>query len=280
MADLNDLLDDLAAEHAALDERVAALPAADWSRPTPATGWAVRDQICHLWYFDRSARLALVEPEAFAAHAGELTAGMAAATADGTPSALADTPDVVHGRRVEPAQLLEDWRSGRAALLEAARSAGAVDPAARVPWYGLAMGIASFVTARLMETWAHGQDVADALGLAPVASERLRHVCHIGIGARPYAFRVNGRADPGDPVSIEVVSPAGQTWSWGPPDAADRIRGAALDLALVVTQRRHPADTALVVTGPTASAWIGIAQSFAGPAGPGRPPAGVASAGA
>jgi len=54
--------------------------------------------------------------------------------------------------------------------------------------------------------------------------------------------------------------------------AADRVTGTALDFCLVVTQRRHPADTGLVASGPAAEGWIAIAQAFAGPPGPGRTP--------
>ena len=252
------LLADLRAEHDALDERVDALDDAGWTTPTPAEGWTVADSVSHLAFFDRAAILALTDADAFRAHLGELAAD------------AASEPDTALARAGDHAALLTTWRDGRQALLDAAATA---DPTARVPWYGPAMGFASFVTARLMETWAHGQDVADALGLPPVASSRLRHVCHIGVGARAYSFRVRGLADPGDPVRVEATPPGGgDPWTWGREDATDRVTGPALDLALVLTQRRHRADTAVVVAGPTAEAWMAIAQAFAGPAGPGRAP--------
>lgn len=255
--DLGALRADLAAEHAALDAIVAALEPAAWATPTPAEGWDVRDSISHLCYFDETATLAVTDPEGFAAHVAELTSG------------AAGTPDVDLGRSLDPPALLARWRSSRTRLLEAL---GGLAPGARVPWYGPAMGAASFITARLMETWAHGVDVTDALGRPPVVSARLRHVCDIGIRARPYAFAVHGVDDPGDPVRIEVTAPGGGTWTWGPPGVPDRIVGTALDLAAVLTQRRHPDDTALEVHGPVASLWISVAQAFAGPAGPGRRP--------
>lgn len=141
-----------------------------------------------------------------------------------------------------------------------------------MPWYGPDMSLASFITARLMETWAHGQDVVDALGAPPVVSHRLRHVCHLGVAARPYSFSVHGVEDPGDPIRVEVTGPAGEVWSWGPEDAADRVAGTAVDFALVVTRRRHPDDTTLSVTGAAARRWMSIAQCFAGPPGEGRRP--------
>ncbi|HEV7886722.1 MAG TPA: TIGR03084 family metal-binding protein [Acidimicrobiales bacterium] len=246
---------DLKAEHEALDSRVGGLDPAGWTTPTPAEGWAVRDQISHLAYFDVQAGLALTDPEEFKRQADAMLRG--------------EVPvgDTDLGRSVPPARLLASWRTGRAALLE---TAAGQDPNVRVAWYGPPMGLASFITARLMETWAHGQDVADALGLPPVVSERLRHVVHIGVGARAYSFMVHGVTDPGDPVRVEAHGPSGDVWTWGPDDAADLVSGDAVELALLLTQRRHRDDVTLKVEGAVAEQWLSIAQSFAGPAGTGR----------
>jgi uncharacterized protein (TIGR03084 family) len=254
---LASLCGDLAAEQGALDAVLSGLTEQQWSAPTPAEGWDVRDSVSHLAFFDRTAQQAVSDPEQFAADAAELMAG------------TAGTPDVDLGRSITQAELYERWGVGRRRLDSALRAA---DPAVRVPWYGPAMSLPSFVTARLMETWAHGQDVIDAVGGPPVVSDRLRHVCHIGVGARRYAYLVHGIEDPGTPVRVEALAPRGELWSWGPEDAADRVTGTALDLALVLTQRRHRDDTDLTVAGPVAEQWISIAQSFAGPAGPGRAP--------
>ena len=254
--DLGALLSDLEAEHAALDARVAGLSEELWRTPTPAEGWDVADCISHLAYFDGTAVLALTDEEAFTAHVQELFA-----------RGLETLPDTALARSVPGADLLASWRHGRAALLA---HTATVAPGTRVPWYGPPMSVGSFVTARLMETWAHGQDVADALGLEPVVSDRLRHVCHLGVGARAYAFLVHGQPDPGDPVRVSLTGVGGG--DWGPEDAADSVSGTALDFALLVTQRRHLDDVDLTVTGPTAEKWMSIAQAFAGPAGPGRKP--------
>jgi uncharacterized protein (TIGR03084 family) len=134
------------------------------------------------------------------------------------------------------------------------------------------MSLASFITARIMETWAHGQDVADALGVVRPPSGRLRHVAFIGARAFANSFVSHGLPVPDAPVRVELVAPDGKTWAFGPADAADVVRGPALDFCLVVTQRRHPADTALSTEGPVAAEWLTIAQAFAGPAGKGRQP--------
>jgi uncharacterized protein (TIGR03084 family) len=134
------------------------------------------------------------------------------------------------------------------------------------------MGAISFTTARLMETWAHGQDIVDALALTRPASRRLRHIAHIGVGARPWSYQVNRLPVPDAPVHVRLVGPDGDTWEWGDATAPDRVCGPALDFALVVTQRRHLDDTALELEGPHATQWMRIAQAFAGPRGPGRSP--------
>ncbi|MGH9246236.1 MAG: TIGR03084 family metal-binding protein [Acidimicrobiales bacterium] len=254
-ATLAPLLTDLAAEHAALEEIVAPLDDHAWDTSTPAAGWGVRDQIGHLTFFDRAASMALADPQGFAAE---------------WEAALADLGTYVRAsearaRALDPAALLEEWRDGRAALLAAAAN---VDPAARVPWYGPSMGTRSFLTARLMETWAHGLDIADGLGMTLPASERLRHVAHLGVSTRAWSYVARGLEPPADPVRVELSSPidnAAEPWVWGDEGAANRVRGPALDFCLVVTQRRHVVDTALVAEGPLAQEWLPIAQAFAGP---------------
>jgi uncharacterized protein (TIGR03084 family) len=250
------LCDDLADELAALDARLAGLAPEVWATPTPAEGWDIALSVSHLCYFDEEALLALTDPAAFDPRVAlEATERL----------------DEALGRTLGPVELLDRWRTVRAKLLEAARSA---DPTVRVPWYGPPMSVASFVSARIMETWAHGTDVSDALGLPPVASGRLRHVCHVGVTARRFAFGIHGVDDPGHPVRVEAVGPDGDLWAWGEDSAADRIEGPALDLALLFTQRRHRNDTGVRVTGSTASAWIAVAQAYAGPPGSGRAPVG------
>ena len=178
------------------------------------------------------------------------------------------------------------WQGARRAMVVAARG---LDPHARVPWFGPPMGALSFVSARLMETWAHGQDVADALGASRVPSARLRHIAHLGVRARPFSYVVHGLEVPGVPVRVELIGPSGERWEWdgagsdgraSPGGPSDVVTGPALDFCLVVTQRRHLSDTRLSVQGAVASQWLGIAQAFAGPPGPGRPPRGADGASA
>jgi uncharacterized protein (TIGR03084 family) len=255
---IEELCSDLASEHDAVDAIVADLTDDGWVTPTPAIGWDVRDSVSHLCYFDETATLALTDPDAFAVHKSALIAAMV----------TGEAPDVAIGRQMSPpGAILGRWRTARRGYLDAARRAasGQSNPP-RVPWYGPSMSLASFTTARIMETWAHGQDVRDALGRAPEIGPRLRHIIHIGVGARAYSFASHGVTDPGDPVAVTANAPDGETWKWGPAEAdvSNRITGSAVDLALVLTQRRHVSRTGVVATGPVAQQWLAIAQAFAG----------------
>jgi len=255
MADLQSLLEDLRAEMTDLDRIVAA--ADDLQRPTPAEGWTIHDTVGHLAFFDRESVLAITDPEAFTAKVAAMD-----------PATFMDDA-VAEMRARSAAELLELWRAGRDRELAAL---GQADPKARLPWYGPPMNPLSFATARLMEYWAHGQDVADALGVRREPTDRLRHICHLGVRTRGFAYANRGLPAPEGEVYVEVTSPGGDTWSWGDPEAADRVTGTAEHFALLVTQRRHRDDLDLDVIGPLAEEWVCIAQAFAGPPGPGRPP--------
>lgn len=257
MVDLTALLTDLTAESEQLDALVAPLPPEGWARPTPAPGWTVAHQIAHLAWTDHVAHLAATDEDAF----------YASVMAAPDPSRLVD--DGAESFLAAPAALLARWREGRAALAAALAAAPAGE---KLPWYGTRMSPASMATARLMETWAHGQDVAEALGAAHPATSRLRHVADLAVRTRDFAFATHGAAPPTQPFAVRLTAPDGALWSWGPDEAAQRVEGTALDLCLLATQRRHRRDTGLVATGPDADRWLDIAQAFAGPPGAGRQP--------
>ena len=132
------------------------------------------------------------------------------------------------------------------------------------------MSPTSMATARFMETWAHSLDVAETLGVEPEPSDRIRHVAHIGVRTRNFAFAVHSLEPPTEEFRVELRSPSGEIWEWGPADAAQSVRGQAYDFCLRVTQRRHRDDLDLTAVGPDADRWLDIAQAFAGPPGPGR----------
>jgi uncharacterized protein (TIGR03084 family) len=256
VVDLRPILDDLTAESQSLDDAVAG-PETDWATPTPAAGWTIAHQVAHLAWTDAKALIAVRTPEDFPAE---------------IQRAIEVGEDYVNAGALEEVrkprdQLLDQWRAGREALATALAEA---PEGAKFPWYGPPMSAASLVTARLMETWAHAQDVYDALGLRREPTARLRHIVRFGVRTRDFAFAVHSLAPPTTEFRVELRAPDGELWAYGPEDAEQRVTGSALDFCLVVTQRRHRADTDLKAVGEDAVKWLEIAQAFAGPPGGGR----------
>lgn len=261
MAALEPLLTDLAAESEELERLVAPLPPTDWARPTPAPGWRIAHQIGHLAWTDEVATLAATD----ARTGGTAFTELLADAAPRVDTFIDEATDAAAGTPVQ--ELLDRWRRGRTALADALR---AVPAGGKLAWFGPPMSPASMATARLMETWAHGQDIADALGVIRTPTDRLRSIAHIGVRTRDFAYTLRGKTAPAEEFRIELTAPSGAQWTWGPAEAAQRVTGPALDFCLLVTQRRHPADLALRSTGADAAEWLTIAQAFAGPPGSGR----------
>jgi uncharacterized protein (TIGR03084 family) len=254
---LDEVLADLWAESAELDRLVGGLAADAWATPTPAEGWTIAHQIAHLAWTDEAAHLAATDPEGFKASLQKAAAN---------PTGYVDE-GAAEGAALPPDQLLPYWRETRAELAEALKKVPAGE---RVLWYGPPMSPTSMATARLMETWAHGQDVVDALGVHRQPSNRLRHVAHLAVRTRDFAYLLNDRTPPAEPFHVELTGPDGDTWTWGPDGAAQRVTAPALDFCLLATQRRHRDDLAVRADGAEAEEWLGIIQAFAGLPGKGR----------
>lgn len=249
--DFPGLLADLRGESDYLIGVLRGLTPQQWALPTPAPGWSIADQVSHLAFFDDSARLALTDAEQFRIEAADLMAG-----GMDFPDRIAD-----EHRGDSPEFLLGWFTRSRQALLE---DFSADDPKRRLPWFGPDMSVASSATARMMETWAHGQDIYDTLALPHPPTPALRSIAHLGVATFAFCHINNGLPVPDQPVRVELRSPDGELWAWGPASAENRIVGTATDFVLTVTQRRHWSETGLTVEGPVATAWLDIAQAFAG----------------
>jgi uncharacterized protein (TIGR03084 family) len=256
---LDAVLDDLAAEGDRLETLVVDLPEPGWRTPTPAAGWDVATQIAHLAWTDEAAYAAATDKTRWDALVLE---------ALGDPEHAADRAALTGGVAA-PTALLSRWRTARSRLAETLRGYPAGQ---KMPWYGPPMSAASMATARFMETWAHSRDVHDALGVEPQVTDGIRHIAHLGVRTRGFAFSVHGLGAPVEEFRVDLTAPSGELWSWGPEDAAQTVTGPAYDFCLLVTQRINRADTSLIAVGRDADTWLDIAQAFAGPPGEGRGP--------
>ena len=253
---------DLLAEYRAMADFCATLSREDWRRATAFYGWTPWDEIAHLLYFDETALVSATEPERFAREAAALSERMAAGE---------EISAVARARygALDGAALLAKWRDAHEALV--ARLA-ALDPKARLAWYGPPMSARSFATARLMETWAHGQDIWDAMQRRRPGSARLKHIAHLGVGTFGWTFVNRKLPVPDASPFVDLEAPDGSHWTWGDPASEHRVSGSAEDFCLVVTQRRHVQDTALEYTAGPVASWLAIAQCFAGPPADGPAP--------
>lgn len=259
MTALDDVLGDLAEECKRIEEWLSPLTETEWRTPTPAAGWDIATTVGHLTWTDEVVAVAATDKTAW----DQLVL-----------SAIDDPEGFVDRAAAKVAEatgqeILDRWRVARSELFRTLRG---YREGEKVPWFGPPMAPTSMATARFMETWAHGLDVAEALGIEPEPTDRIRHVAHLGVRTRDYSFINRGLEAPAEEFRVTLVAPSGDTWVWGPADAEQSVSGSAHDFALLVTRRRHRHDLDLVAHGSDADQWLDVAQAFAGPPGEPRPP--------
>ena len=259
MSQHTDVFTDLAAECEALDKIVAGLDGAQWAWKTPAPGWTISHQIAHLTSMFRIAGLAASAPDEFV----KLTAGAdkdfdAAVFALLKPY-LGTSPDV----------LLAQWRTE---LRGAVAALAALPPDQMVPWVARKIPAQALACAGLMELFAHGQDIADTVGVRREHTDAVGHLAWFGTRNWDFGYQVRGLTPPAVKFGYELTAPSGAVWEFGPADARQRISGPAVDFCLLVTRRRHRDDLALRTIGADADRWLSIAQAYRGAPGPGRRP--------
>ena len=252
--DLRDEVDDL---HGFLQT----LSAADWDRETGFLQWTPWDVVAHLHFFDLVSMVSLEGEEAFATERKSLfeAIGQGRTNKEIARERFAD---------LDAKELLTRWRETAHQLAEAL---GTSEPKRRLPWFGPDMGVQMFTTARYMETWAHAQEVYDLVGATRSYTDRIKNIATIGVKTFGWTFVNRKQEPPGPPPYVHLTAPSGEVWEWNDPSEEDFVRGSASDFCHVVTQNRNVKDTPLEVRGPVATAWMEIAQCFAG--GPVDPPA-------
>ncbi|MCF8507789.1 MAG: TIGR03084 family protein [Hyphomonadaceae bacterium] len=247
---------DFLAETQALAGLLAPLPDSAFDEATQFKGWTVGDVIRHLHFWNRASGLQLTDE-------AELVRLLGAIAGAGGM------------RAVERATVPESGQALRAAWLKTAGEIADIyataDPKARLKWAGPDMSARSSITARLMETWAHGQEVYDHLGVERADHDRIKNIAHLGVSTFGWTYQVRRMELPPAAPFVRLTAPSGAVWTWGEASAANSVAGSATEFCQVVTQVRNVADTKLVVRGPVATQWMGMAQCFAGAAEP--PPA-------
>ncbi len=254
-----DVISDLTAEAEEFEGLVAGIDEAAWQRPTPAPGWTVAHQVAHLAFIFRLAGTAASDAELFGAMAAKAAANFEGAVNAALAEYLGDPPEV----------LLSRWRGERDTAIKAL---AAVPADQVVPWLVRPLPPAVLASAGMMELFAHGQDIADALGVTRERTDRLWWIALFVSLTWDFGYQARGLTPPAAPFRFELTAPSGATWEFGPADATQKITGPAEDLCLLATRRRHRDDLALTATGADADAWLDIAQAYRGPAGEGRQP--------
>jgi enediyne biosynthesis protein E11 len=254
-----DVIADLTAEGQEVEGFLTGLDADGWARPTPAPGWTVAHQVAHLAFIFRLAGTAAADPEAFTQLAAKAAANFEAAVDAGLQAYLKAPTDV----------LLSTWRAERDSSIAAL---AAVPGDKLVPWLVRPLPPAVLACAGLMELFAHGQDVADALGITRTYTDRLWNVAWFATLTWDFGYQARGLATPDVAFRYELTAPSGDVWEFGPADAEQRITGPAEDFCLLVTRRRHRDDLGVKAVGAEAEQWLDIAQAYRGSAGEGRQP--------
>jgi len=247
-------------ESRALYDLMKPLAADAYSTRTQFKQWTFNDILGHLHLWNQAADLSLNDETEFQKFIGQVFQYVASGSLrEFEKSRL---------KGLEGLELLEQWHGF---VLQMSDRFGEVDPIARVKWAGPDMSVRSSITARLMETWAHGLAIYDALGVERQDDDRIRNIAILGINTFGWAFRNRKLEVPELAPYLRLTAPSGAVWEWNDSSDTNRIIGSASGFCQVVTQTRNVADTDLRVEGEVAIQWMGIAQCFAGP--PEQPPA-------
>ena len=249
---MDQICDDLAAETRALSSVVEDLTEDQWRAPTVAEGWDSHETILHLGATDWICYLTLVNPKLFVDIRTQLSKGETSVHKAVGP----------HVRGLQGSELWEWFLTGRSEMLGALRD---TDPKARITWLGPDIGARSLATSRLLETWTHSHDLADSFAIQYPRTNRLRHIAHIGVVTREFSYVNQGLTPPKEPVRVELVSPNGDQWSWGPDDATNKVSANAYEFCKVITRRIPVAESAVETHGVLAQKWMEIAQPWIEP---------------
>ena len=243
-------------ESDALYQLIEPISSVDFNRRTQFYNWTINDVLGHLHMWNYAADLSLNDNEAFQKLLiEELSCGSLSNLEKKWLNGLKNK------------ELLQEWHRF---YLEMTKRFEVADPKMRVKWVGPDMSVLSSITARLMETWAHGQAIYDLLGVARENKDRIKNIAVLGINTFGWTFINRDMGVPEIKPYVKLTAPSGEIWEWNDPSENNMVEGAAAEFCQVVTQVRNIGDTSLNIVGEAAKLWMSIAQCFAGP--PENPP--------
>ena len=240
-----------------LDRIIVGLTDEQWQLATPAPGWTIAHQVAHLAATFRMAGLAAADPDAFTALVSSLSSNFNANVTHALNQYLNDSNEVLFKR----------WQTERA---DAIKSLSSVPDGQVVPWLVNPLPPAILAMAGMMEAFAHGQDIADTLGVERERTDRIWFLVAFAVRVWDFGYLARNEQPPATEFRFELTGPSGDVRTFGPEDAEQRITGSAVDFCLLTTRRRHRKDLDIQATGPDADHWVDIAQAYRGPAGEGR----------
>jgi uncharacterized protein (TIGR03084 family) len=250
---MEDLLADLAAQHAELNGLVAALGDVEFAAPTVCSGWDVADVLLHLHQSDELALASL---------RGELDPSMGSfgRGGDGADVDAAAAASVAGARGATGTEVRAAWARSAADLRAAFAT---VDPHRRVQWVAGRLSARTLAATRLAECWLHAGDVAGAIGVELPATARLRHVARLAWRTIPYAFAAAGEELRGA-VGFDLTGPDGESWRFGLDETpATVVTGDAADLCLVAGRRLAPGAASVTATGPDGDVVLALVRTYA-----------------
>ena len=221
---------------------------------TQFKSWTINDVIYHLHVWNIAATLSLKNEQKFK----EFMDDFLGAIKKGDSARIYEKK---LSKNLEGIDLLKLWKEGYDNVSDEFANS---DPKKRVKWAGPDMSVRSSITARHMETWAHGQEVYDHLGINRNDTDRVKNIVVIGVNTFAWTF-INRNLDvPKKMPKLILFSPSNTKWVWNEENEDDEITGSASEFCQVVTQVRNIEDTELEVKGEIAKKWMSIAQCFAG----------------
>lgn len=246
---------DFREESDALYQLLEGITADDFQQKTQFKNWTLTDVLGHLHMWNWAANVSLNDSDAFETFMTSLIEDLA------TGSLRDFEKKWLKG--LNGKELLEEWHQF---YLKMSKHFEMADPKKRVKWAGPDMSVRSSITARLMETWAHGQEIYDFFGVVRENRDRIKNIALLGINTFGWTFINRGLEVPKNKPYVKLTAPSGEIWEWNDPVEDNKVEGNATEFCQVVTQVRNIGDTSLNISGETANQWMSIAQCFAGPA--------------